>query len=370
MRASQQIRFWLIGLVVALVLIYLLREILLPFVAGMAIAYLLDPICDRLEKWKLSRTLATTLVTVLFAIFIIAVLLLLIPTLVSQIANFLKRAPAYVEVIRGHIADVLDMLEARIDPALYEKIRATLADSTDHLITWVSQAATAILSQGVALANLLSLIVITPVVAFYLLRDWDNIVALVDSWLPRKNVARLRDLARQVDETLAGFLRGQGLVCLLLGTFYAIGLTIVGLDFGLVIGMIAGLLTFIPYAGSAFGLVLSVGLAMLQFDSWLSVGLVALVFIIGQAIEGNYLTPKLVGDRVGLHPVWVIFAILAGGVLFGFVGVLLAVPIAAVIGVGVRFGLSQYLDSPYYTGGPHAGGAATESASQGEDDQG
>ncbi len=350
MTTGQQVRFWLIGLAVAFLFLFLLRGILLPFVAGMAIAYLLDPVCDRLEKLKMSRTWATAVVTVGFLVLFIGVLLLLLPAVISQLTHFLKQLPVYVDLIRTLVIDALQKVEARVDPEIFDRIRLTLAESTDHIMAWGTQALTTLVSQGVAIANLVSLIVITPVVAFYLLRDWDRLVAQVDSWLPRKHLTVIRQLAREVDQTLAGFLRGQGTVCLLLGVFYAVGLTIVGLDFGLVIGLIAGLLTFIPYAGSMIGLVLSVGFAILQFDSWIYVGIVAAIFFAGQAIEGNVLTPKLVGDSVGLHPVWIIFAILAGGVLFGFVGVLLAVPVTAVIGVGVRFALTQYLDSPLYVG--------------------
>ena len=202
-----------------------------------------------------------------------------------------------------------------------------------------------------AFANLISLLVITPVVAFYLLRDWDRLIARIDTWLPRDHAETIRERVREVDRTLAGFLRGQGTVCLILGLFYAIALSIAGLDFGLVVGLVAGLLSFIPYVGAIIGLVLSVGLALLQFDDWLRVAIVAGIFFVGQAVEGNFLTPKLVGESVGLHPVWIIFGLLAGGALFGFVGVLLAVPAAAVIGVGVRFALDRYLQSPYYRGG-------------------
>ena len=201
-----------------------------------------------------------------------------------------------------------------------------------------------------AALSLASLLVITPVVTFYLLRDWDHLVARVDSWLPRHYAGTVRVEVRKVDEILAGFVRGQSSVCVILALFYAIGLTLAGLNFGLVIGLVAGLLSFIPFVGSAVGFVASVGMALVQFDDWLRIGIVAAIFVIGQAVEGNFLTPKLVGDRVGLHPVWVIFALLAGGFLFGFVGVLLAVPVAAVVGVLTRFLMAQYLDSTFHRG--------------------
>jgi predicted PurR-regulated permease PerM len=211
------------------------------------------------------------------------------------------------------------------------------------------------------LINLVSLLVITPVVAFYLLRDWDRIVIQIDSWLPRRYAETIREQVRAVDATLAGFLRGQGTVCLILAIYYGLGLSLAGLDFGLVIGLVAGLLSFVPYVGAIVGLLLSVGLALVQFDAWLPIAIVAAVFILGQVVEGNFLTPKLVGESVGLHPVWIIFALLAGGTLFGFVGLLLAIPAAAVIGVGVRFALDRYLVSAYYKG-PGSGGGGSPSA--------
>ncbi len=347
---ASQLRFWLILLAVTLVCVYLLRSVLLPFVAGMAVAYLLDPICDRLENWKLSRTWATSIVTVVFVLVCILVLLLVIPAVVGQIATLIERAPDYLAAIQREVSALVEMLRDRIDAGTEEKIRTVLGGSADKIFAWVTEVLGGIISGGVAFFNFVALMVITPVVAFYLLRDWDRMVAKADDWLPRKHQETIRRLAQEVDETLAGFLRGQGMVCLSLAVFYALGLTLAGLDFGLVVGLIAGFLSFIPYVGSLVGLVLSVGLALAQFDSWISVGIVAVIFFIGQAVEGNVLTPKLVGEKVGLHPVWVMFALLAGGALFGFVGVLLAVPVAAIVGVGVRFALSQYRLSSYYTG--------------------
>ncbi len=208
------------------------------------------------------------------------------------------------------------------------------------------------LSSGLAVVNLLSLLVVTPVVSFYLLRDWDRMVARIDTWLPRASADTIRAQMREADRTLSGFARGQALVCLILAALYGVGLSVVGLKSGFVVGVIIGAITFIPYVGTIGGAILSVGLAMLQFPDWISVAEVAGVFAIGHAIEGNLLQPLLVGDRVGLHPVWVIFALLAGGSLFGFIGLLLAIPVAAVIGVIVRYALSQYLAGPLYGAAP------------------
>ena len=362
--SASQLRFWLILLVVTLVCVYLLRGVLLPFVAGMAVAYLLDPVCDRLERWKLSRTWATTVVTICFVLLCVLVLLLIIPAVVSQVATFVERAPDYLSALQREATVLLEMLRDRLDPGTQEKLQSLLRSSADKVFSWTTEVLGGIISGGVAFFNFIALLVITPVVAFYLLRDWDRMVAKADDSLPRRHQATIRQLAGEVDETLAGFLRGQGTVCLSLAVFYAIGLTLAGLDFGLLVGLIAGFLSFIPYVGSLVGLMLSLGLALAQFDSWISVAIVAAVFFVGQALEGNVLTPKLVGERVGLHPVWVMFALLAGGALFGFVGVLLAVPVAAVVGVGVRFAFGQYRLSPYYTGqggeGERAAGSSDE----------
>jgi predicted PurR-regulated permease PerM len=245
---------------------------------------------------------------------------------------------------------------------MVERIRESLGASSGKIAGWITQILSGLVTGGVAIANLLSLIFITPVVSFYLLRDWDRLVAQVDSCLPRGSVGVVREQAGLIDRTLAGWVRGQFTVCLVLGTYYAAGLTLAGLDFGLVIGLLAGLLSFIPFVGAAVGLVGSVGLALVQFDDWLRIAIVAGVFFVGQAVEGNFLTPRLVGDRVGLHPVWVIFALLAGGALFGFVGVLLAVPVAATLGVLVRFLLQRYLESDMYGSDEKQADAANDDA--------
>ncbi len=349
---GRELRFWLICFVVFFAAVYLLRGILLPFVAGMAVAYLLDPSCDWLQKRGLSRTAATTLLTLVFLVVLVGALLLAVPLLVNQIVGLGAQFPEILAFLQAKSAQVLELVEARIDPEMLARIEAAVAGSAKDLVKWIGQAISGLISGVDAALSLASLLVITPVVTFYLLRDWDHLVARIDSWLPRHYAETVRREVRNVDEILAGFVRGQSSVCLILALFYAVGLTVAGLNFGLVIGLMAGLLSFIPFVGSAVGFVASVGMALVQFDDWLRIGIVAAIFVIGQAAEGNFLTPKLVGDRVGLHPVWVIFALLAGGFLFGFVGVLLAVPVAAVVGVLTRFLLAQYLDSSFHRGEP------------------
>ena len=349
MTAGQQLRFWLIGLVVTLIAVYLLRGILLPFVAGMAIAYFLDPACDRLEKW-MSRTWATALVTLIFAILIVLALLLIAPLLIDQLTQFIQSLPDLFNRAHSKLLPYYAGLQQRFGlPDLTELADMARARMGTGL-TWVGQTLLNVAQGSVAIANLLSLIFITPVVTFYLLRDWDRIVTKIDALLPRQHAATIRAQGREIDITLAGFARGQATVCLILATYYATALMVVGLPFGLVVGMVAGLLTFIPYLGAIGGFVIAMAIALVNFDSWSGVIAVAAIFGVGQVMEGNVLTPKLVGDRVGLHPVWIIFALLSGGTLFGFLGLLLAVPVSAGIGVLVRFALSRYLASPVYLG--------------------
>lgn len=353
---------WGIILAVSVVLLVFLREVLFPFVAGFAVAYFLDPVCDRLERAGLTRTWATVVVTAVFFVLFILTLAVLVPVLYSQLVQFLKNLPGYIDAIQNKAAPLIELGRHYLDS---NGGQAFQIDSfvKEHLGD-VAKIAAGVLGKfagGLQVTfNIISLFVITPVVAFYLLRDWDEIVARIDALLPRAHAGTIREQASLVDDTLAGFLRGQFSVCLVLGLFYGIGLSIVGLEFGLVVGLGTGLVSFVPYFGMLIGFVVGMGLAIAQFDTWQPIAMVAGVFGIGQIIEGNFLTPKFVGDRVNLHAVWIIFALMAGGALFGFVGILLAVPVAAVIGVLVRFSLSQYQASALYRGGPGSQMSSTD----------
>lgn len=350
MTARRQIRFWMIGFLAALALLWLLSDVLLPFVVGMAVAYFLDPLADRLQRLGMPRWLSTTLVLTGFAVLLLLILLLLVPLVQGQVVQLLDTLPRIAAWVRESLLPLLDNLIHRLSDEDLERLRSAAGQYAGNLVGWIAAIAGSVVTRGVALFDVLSLIFITPVVAFYLLRDWDTMMARIESWLPLQHRDTILGQVAEIDRTLAGFVRGQASVCLVLGVFYALALTAAGLNFGLVIGLMSGLLSFIPFVGSLFGFAGSVGIALFQYDDWWPVAIVAGIFLLGQAIEGNVLTPRLVGDRVGLHPVWVIFALLAGGSLFGFVGVLLAVPVAAVIGVLVRFALSQYLASRYFTG--------------------
>jgi predicted PurR-regulated permease PerM len=347
----QQLRFWAITGIVLVFLLYLFRGILLPFVAGMVLAYFLDPVADRLQRLGLSRTMATILILFGFVIIFAVALIIVIPILLSQLSGLTANLPQYLSRLQELITS--------IDPRWLEQTFgvdvATLKEGLTSLLKegfgFVTTVAESIWASGVALFNIAGLFVVTPVVAFYMLLDWDRMVAKVDSWVPRRNVETVRAIAADINTATAGFVRGQGTLCLALGIYYALGLTLAGLKFGILIGLFAGLISFIPYVGSLVGLVLSVGLAIIQFwPDYLMIGAVALVFIIGQFIEGNVLHPLLVGKSVGLHPVWLMFSLFAFGAVLGFVGLLIAVPAAAAIAVLVRFALSRYLESPLYIG--------------------
>jgi predicted PurR-regulated permease PerM len=298
----------------------------------------------------MSRTWATTVVTLAFAILLVLGFVLIAPLLLDQLTQFVQALPDLFNRAHTKLLPYYASLQQRLGlPALTE-IGDLARNRMGTGLNWILGTLLNLAKGSMALANLLSLIFITPVVTFYLLRDWDRIVAQIDALLPRHHAAVIRAQGREIDTTLAGFARGQATVCLILATYYATALMIAGLPFGLVVGMVAGLLTFIPYLGAIGGFVIAIAIALVNFDGWSGPMAVAAIFGIGQVVEGNVLTPKLVGDRVGLHPVWVIFALLAGGTLFGFLGLLLAVPVAAGIGVLVRFALSRYLQSPVYLG--------------------
>ena len=349
---EKQALFWFIGFVVFAVVLHSLSSILLPFVAGMAIAYFLDPVADRLEEWGASRALAATAIIAAFFFAVIGLLLVLFPMLQAQVIALAALVPGLIDTIRDYAEPLLERLRADLPPEAVERLKAAAGAYAGTIIQWITGMAAGIWRGGVAFFSLLSLVVITPIVAFYLLRDWDMIVERLDSYLPRRGAGTIREQCRAIDDTIAGFVRGQASVCLVLALWYGTALTVAGLESGLLVGIGAGAISFIPYLGAATGLVIGVAIAAAQFSDWMNVGMVALIFIIGQTAESYVLTPRLVGGRIGLHPVWIIFALLAGGALLGFTGVLLAVPMAAIIGVLIRFGLGRYRESPLFHGGP------------------
>jgi predicted PurR-regulated permease PerM len=284
---------------------------------------------------------------------LVLVLILVLPVLGDQIVKFAADLPGLLQTLATRFNEAAPQWLKDMIAKSGTDIQGQVTALAGRAAGWIVTLLTSVWSGGMALVNLLSLLVVTPIVAFYLLADWDPIVAKVDGWLPRDHAETVRAIARDIDAAMAGFIRGQGTVCLLLGAFYAIALTLAGLKFGLAIGLGAGLLTFIPYVGAIVGGVLAVGVALVQFwPDFGSILVIVAIFAVGQFIEGNFLSPKLVGKSVGLHPVWLMFALFAFGYVFGFVGLLLAVPLAAAAGVLVRFALAQYLASKLYLGVP------------------
>jgi predicted PurR-regulated permease PerM len=346
-------RFWVGVAVGLLLLLWLLNDILLPFVVGAAVAYFFDPLVVRLQHVGMSRTWATTVVTIIAVLAAVGVAMAILPPLFGQLEQLISSAPAFVVKAAQGLQPMIEPVRTRmgLPPLSLQELQTVMTERAGQVLGLVGGFAGKLAQGGVALINLFGLLFLTPVVTFYLLRDWPKVLAAIDRILPLDHAATIRELARESNAAVAGYLRGQGLVCLCLGTIYAVGLTLVGLQFGIVIGLIAGLISFIPFVGTLVGAVLSIGMALAQFPpDWMGVVKVAVVFVLGNLLEGNFLSPKLVGDRVGLHPVWIMFSLLAGGTLFGFTGVLIAVPVAAVIGVVARYLVGRYRASTFYRG--------------------
>ena len=346
-------RFWLAAAAVFLLLLWLLNDILLPFVVGIVVAYFLDPVVHRLQRLGLSRAMATAAVTIMAVLLTVAVAMAILPPLFGQVQALIVKIPEYVVKASMRIQPLVEPLMHKLgmQPLSVQDLQAKAAQWAGSALAVAGSVAGQVAQRGVAIINLLGLLFITPVVTFYMLRDWEKVLAAIDGALPLDHADTIRKLARESNAAIAGYLRGQALVCLCLGSIYAIGLSLVGLQFGLVIGVIAGAISFIPFVGTFVGAVMALGMALAQFPpEWMGVAKVAAVFLFGQTMEGNVLSPKLVGDRVGLHPVWIMFALLAGGSLFGFVGVLVAVPTASVIGVIVRHLIGRYRESAIYRG--------------------
>ncbi len=340
--------FWLALFAFFCAFVYVLRSVLLPFVAGIIIGYLLDPLVDKFTRFKISRTWATVLVLLLVILIIVPTVVLIANVIDSQLSVFISVVPNYVGSLIKKAEPILNELKDLFPTLDAERIREYIRSNTANNLKILGSILRSVVSGGMAIVNLISLLLITPVVAFYMLRDWDKFIAKVRSLLPRKSKKSIEQQAHEIDRTLAGFIRGQLSVCVILGSFYAIGLHLVGLDLGLLVGFLAGIISFIPYVGTISGFIISLALAFAQFDSMMPIVSVVIVFGVGQFLEGNFLTPKLVGDNVGLHPVWVMFALLAGGVLLGFLGLMIAVPVAAIIGVLIRHAIMNYKKSSLY----------------------
>ena len=345
--------FWMAALATLVALLWLLSPILLPFVLGMAIAYVLDPLANQLSKRGVSRLLAAVLILGGFVVALALLVLLIAPVLTQQVSAFIDSAPAYAFRLQAFVSDPSHPWIKRIIGDNLTGADKSVGDLINQAVGYLTAFLGSLWVKGQALISIFSLLVITPVVAFYLICDWDRMVVAVNRLVPLPQRETVRRLGHEIDATIAAYVRGQTGLCLILGSYYATGLTFAGLSFGVLIGVISGLISFIPYVGSLTALILSLGVALAQFaPDWTRVVIVAGIVLFGQFLEGNVLAPKLVGQSVGLHPVWLMFALFAFGYLFGFVGLLLAVPLAAAFGVLIRFALARYLASPLYTGTP------------------
>jgi len=343
---KDQIKYWTIAASILLIFLWLLGDILLPFVLGAAIAYLLDPIVDRLERLGTGRVLGTILILMAAFFVLFFIFLLLIPLVIDQFRLLAAAAPDLVTSVQALVLNQI----ASISPES-EALNSTVSNLSTMAQEKLGIIFGSVMASAISLIDVIMLMVITPVVAVYLLVDWDRILEKINELLPLDHASVVRSLASEIDSTLSAFVRGMIAVCLVLGIYYATALSLIGLEFGLIIGFIAGLVSFIPYVGALLGGVLAIGLALIQF--WGDFELVALVvgvFIIGQILEGNILTPKLVGNSVGLHPVSLILALSLFGAFFGFIGLLLAVPLAASAGVILRFFIKKYKMSRLFLG--------------------
>ncbi len=339
-------RTWGIAAALFFIALWFLGSVMLPFLVAGAVAYFLDPVADRLEYLGLSRAAATSLITLAAVLIMVLLFLAVIPVLVSQLSALINAAPAIAARLQTFLTTRFPELNDSTSV-----VRQSLAELAAAIQARGGELAQTLLTSVLGVVSWLLFIIVVPVVAFYLLLDWDHLVARIDDLLPRDHAPVIRQLAREIDVVLAGFIRGQLSVCLMLGIYYATALMAAGLQFGLIVGAIAGAITVIPYIGALIGGTLALGLAFYQFwGNWLAIGLIAAIFGLGQFMEGNVITPRLVGKSVGLHPVWLMLALSVFGAIFGFPGLLVAVPISAALGVLIRFALNQYRDSLLYKG--------------------
>lgn len=357
MRSEKQVLFWLSAAMLALLAILLLKDVLLPFVVGMVLAYFLNPLADRLTAIGFNRALASAIIVASVGVIVVTALVLLVPIIVSQIQQLAVTMPDEIlrlkQILESWAREQLGMRFAQVEAG----IDSAAAELAKNWSTWAGVVARSLWSQSLALFNFVSLLLVTPLVVFYLLIDWHPMLDKVDAWLPRAQAPTIRRLASEINVAVSAFIRGQGTVCLILGVFYALLLSWIGLKYGLLIGLATGILAFVPFVGWALGLITSAGLAAVQFwPETLPIAMVVGVFLVGQAVDAAFLSPKIVGSKIGLHPVWLIFSLFVFSYLFGFVGMLVAVPVAAAIGVLVRFALQVYMRSAVFHG---PGGAGT-----------
>ncbi len=352
MTLRNQVLVWVGFFVATILLLWIFRPILLPFVVGMALAYLLNPVVSLIGRIGISRPWASAIVLVVGILVILGMLVMLVPLVGQQVVGLITRLPGYVTDLQALAQGLVPELTEWLGPERTAQLEASLAELITRGVEMAGAITAQVAQSGLTVVNTIAILFITPVVAFYLLLDWEGMTERVDDLLPRAYRDEIQGVLNQIDKSMAGVIRGQGSVVLVLCIYYATALSLVGLNFGLAIGLFGGLLSFVPYVGFAIGFVLSMTVALVQFwpDQWLFVLIVLAVYLVGQFLEANILYPKLVGQSININPVWLMFALFAFGLLFGFVGLLLAVPLAAITGVLTRYALAKYQASSLYRG--------------------
>ena len=351
MTLRNQVLIWISFFVVLTLVLWVFRGILLPFVVGAALAYLLNPLVNQLQRWKFSRGWATTVVLLCVIMIVLGLFFMLVPLVGQQFIGLLQRAPGYVTDLQGLIAKWSPEVNEWLGPERAAQVEASINDLARQALGYIATLPAELVSIGLTGASVIGFTVLTPVVAFYLLLDWEGMIRGVEGLLPQEQRGEINTILHDIDKSMAAVIRGQGGVLLIDAVFYATAMSVIGLNFGLVVGLTAGLLSFVPFVGFAVGFFLSTGIALVQFwPNWWMVVLVGGIYLFWQFVEGNILYPKLVGSSIDINPVWMMFALLALGAVFGFVGLLLAVPMAAIGAVLVRYGVRKYKESALYTG--------------------
>jgi predicted PurR-regulated permease PerM len=353
MRLRAQIFFWIGSFLLFGALVWVFHSVLLPFVVGAAIAYLLNPLVHRMSHEKFSRSASALVILICFFVVVGAILLVTLPILAREVTGFVQSFPSYIQFAWDKLEPHLNQVQQKLGFSIRERVQSAVQDNMGQALNVGQDVASKMLktlaSGGQAFVSFVTTLLIIPVAAFFMMSEWPRITKWVDDLWPRHSVETIRDLLQKIDRKISGFVRGQILICLALGFLYAIALSLAGLNYGFAIGLATGILSIIPFVGSFFGLIASLLVAALQSNlDWSYLALIAAIFFAGQFIEGNFITPKLMADSVGLHPLWVIFALMAGGALLGLVGMFLAIPVAAIIGVLIHFALTQYKQSSYY----------------------
>jgi predicted PurR-regulated permease PerM len=343
-----QLIFWSGAILLFLLFLYAFSAVLLPFVLGIAVAYLLDPVVGRITRWKLPRWAAALIILFVFVLFVAAAAALILPVAYRELMQLAEALPGYAEKIWTMLTPYVTWAQEKLGQDDLEGLKESLRGNIDKVLTVSGGVLGGLAAGGRAVTGFLSTVLITPIVAYYMMKEWPAIKNWFNNLLPRKHYNTIQDLLEKIDRKVAGFVRGQITVAFLLAVSYAVALSIAGLNYGFLIGFMAGVLSIIPMVGSAVGLVVAVGVAWFQSGTLMYTGIIAAIFLTGQILEGSFLSPKLLGDSVGLHPVWILFALMAGGALYGIVGMLLAVPVIAVIGVLVSFAIGVYKDSAYF----------------------